>query len=592
MNSLQDYGSSSEDSEGEGEPATTSGKDKTAKTESDAADPSSILHLQPSSSSSSMASKMLALSAAPAVQPNESMDRRLHIDPNAKEIKYNPKYEELFAPVVGPSNPHKSQQEAATKNMLTGFVEPAHVNDFQFELQRKTFHSYGFAQDPSTGVEGEGSRVVVNSSGSDSAAEAAGFKTVFEESRVRPKDKRKREQNTDSSDIEGFLGPWGKFQDEKTSSEPSQEDKEYLEEYLAKMKKRAKKQVDDKPIEEKSNLHIKDPLDYQGRNFLHIPQDVGVNLKSDSPPEKCFIPKRQIHTWQGHTRGVACMQWFPRSAHLLLSGGMDSKVMLWEVFKERRRIRTYVGHKQAVKGVDFNNSGDRFLTTSYDRHVKMWDTETGECIGRFTNNKMAHCVKFNPDDDKQHLFLAGMADKKIVCWDTRSNDIVQEYDRHLGAVNTITFVDENRRFVSTSDDKSIRVWEWDIPVDFKYIADPSMHSMPAVTKAPNDKWLACQSLDNKVVIYTCGERFRQHKKKSFRGHMVAGYACGIDFSPDMSYVVSGDGDGRCCVWDWKTTRMVAKWKAHDRTCSTVLWHPHETSKLATAGWDGVIKYWD
>ena len=37
---------------------------------------------------------------------------------------------------------------------------------------------------------------------------------------------------------------------------------------------------------------------------------------------------------------------------------------------------------------------------------------------------------------------------------------MQEYDRHLGAVNTITFVDENRRIVSTSDDKSLRVWEW------------------------------------------------------------------------------------------------------------------------------------
>ena len=38
-----------------------------------------------------------------------------------------------------------------------------------------------------------------------------------------------------------------------------------------------------------------------------------------------------------------------------------------------------------------------------------------------------------------------------------------------GAVNTITFCDDNRRFVSTSDDKSMRVWEWDIPVDMKYI---------------------------------------------------------------------------------------------------------------------------
>ena len=74
----------------------------------------------------------------------------------------------------------------------------------------------------------------------------------------------------------------------------------------------------------------------------------------------------------------------------------------------------------------------------------------------------------------------------------------QQYDRHLNPINTITFIDNNRRFVTTSDDKSIRVWEWDIPVDFKYIADPGMHSMPAVCKSPDEKYLAATSLDNKV----------------------------------------------------------------------------------------------
>lgn len=48
----------------------------------------------------------------------------------------------------------------------------------------------------------------------------------------------------------------------------------------------------------------------------------------------------------------------------------------------------------------------------------------------------------------------------LLQWNTESGESVQEYDRHLGAVNTITFVDKNRRFVTTSDDKSLRVWEW------------------------------------------------------------------------------------------------------------------------------------
>lgn len=86
--------------------------------------------------------------------------------------------------------------------------------------------------------------------------------------------------------------------------------------------------MDEKPVEEKSQLHIKDAYDYQGRSYLHIPQDVGTNLKSDSPPEKCFIPKRQIHEWKGHTKGVSVIKWFPKSAHLIISGSLDNKVKL------------------------------------------------------------------------------------------------------------------------------------------------------------------------------------------------------------------------------------------------------------------------
>ena len=44
---------------------------------------------------------------------------------------------------VGPANPFKTQQQQAQKNMLAGFVEPAHFNHFQFENQRRTFHTYG-----------------------------------------------------------------------------------------------------------------------------------------------------------------------------------------------------------------------------------------------------------------------------------------------------------------------------------------------------------------------------------------------------------------------------------------------------------------
>jgi len=46
--------------------------------------------------------------------------------------------------------------------------------------------------------------------------------------------------------------------------------------------------------------------------------------------------------------------------------------------------------------------------------MKLWDTETGQCLQRFSNGKIPYVVRFHPDEDKQHIFLAGMSDKKII----------------------------------------------------------------------------------------------------------------------------------------------------------------------------------
>lgn len=81
-------------------------------------------------------------------------------------------------------------------------------------------------------------------------------------------------------------------------------------------------------------------------------------------------------------------------------------------------------------------------------------------------------------------------------------------------------------------------------------------------------------------------------KNPFNIVKVSGYACGLDFSPDMSYLISGDADGRLVIWDWKTTRIYEQIKAHDDVCIDAKWHWHEKSRVLTAGWDNVVKLWD
>ena len=46
------------------------------------------------------------------------------------------------------------------------------------------------------------------------------------------------------------------------------------------------------------------------------------------------------------------------------------------------------------------------------------------------------------------------------------------------------------------------------------------------------KWFLTQSLDNQILCYSAIDRFKLNTRKSFRGHIVAGFACEISMSPN------------------------------------------------------------
>lgn len=159
-------------------------------------------------------------------------------------------------------------------------------------------------------------------------------------------------------------------------------------------------------------------------------------------------------------------------------------------------------------------------------------------------------------------------------------------------MTAITFVDSNRRMITSSDDKSILAWEIGIPVPIKRIAEPHMYSLVRASSHPSGKAVAFQSSDNQIVVYASTDRFRQNRKKVFKGHNCAGYAIDVNISPDGQFVMTGDTGGFVCFYDWKTTKMLHKIMASDGPVTCAQWHPQETSKVVTAGLDGSIKYWD
>ncbi|KAK6139224.1 hypothetical protein DH2020_027032 [Rehmannia glutinosa] len=514
----------------------------------------------PSPDSSPVRISLPSKSAAPKVDDTMlsltvagQADSLVHkpIDPTQRLVSFNPTYDQLWTPIVGPSHPYSKDGLAqGLRNHKLGFVENANIGSFVFDEQYNTFYKFGYAADPSENnyvgdVEGfknnDGITVYNIPQSEQKKRKLEKKKEMLEESEGGDQVDADEVENpaTETWLMKNRKSPWS-GKKEWVQGELTEEQKKYAEEHAKKKGEKDGEREKGEAHVDKTTFHGKEEKDYQGRSWIAPPKDAKASN------DHCYIPKRLVHTWSGHTKGVSAIRFFPKHGHLILSAGMDTKVKIWDVFNSGKCMRTYMGHGKAVRDIWFSNDGSKFLSAGYDKNIKYWDTETGQVISTFSTGKIPYVVRLNPDEDKQNVLLAGMSDKKIVQWDINSGQITQEYDQHLGAVNTITFVDNNRRFVTSSDDKSLRYQE----------------------------------------------RFQLNKKKKFAGHIVAGYACQVNFSPDGRFVMSGDGEGRCWFWDWKSCKVFRTLKCHEGVCIGAEWHPLEQSKVATCGWDGLIKYWE
>jgi len=261
-----------------------------------------------------------------------------------KKIYYNPTYNELWKPRQGP------QAEWANNcaivpgqlNTLNGFVEDAGINDVAFDIQHNMFTTYGHAEDP-TNCE----------------------VTIFRQKEKKRKVKEPEVENdgipleVDSELIEKPM----------ESNEVTKEDDKPIPK-----KQRREIEIEDTDLTEEivptAEMHIDTAPDYLGRTWIDPPS----HLKQAD--HVCYTPKKTIHTWSGHSKGVSAIRFFPRLGHLLLSCSMDTTIKIWEVYGKRRCVQTYNGHTQAVKAIKFTHDGSRFLSCGYDRYARVWDSET------------------------------------------------------------------------------------------------------------------------------------------------------------------------------------------------------------------------
>ncbi|SSD61356.1 related to Pre-mRNA-processing factor 17 [Saccharomycodes ludwigii] len=326
---------------------------------------------------------------------------------------------------------------------------------------------------------------------------------------------------------------------------------------------------------ETSNTYYK----YKKNIIQHLNENSAI-------PNRCYMPKKIIHKYEGHEGGTNTVKYMPNTGNFFISGGNDKIIKLWDCKNKGKLVKDYRGHSMPIKSLEFDNGGEKFISISFENILKIWDTETGKVDKRIKLPALPTCCKINPQNNNE--FIVGLSNSTILHYDKRQDGLIQNYDSHLSSILDLAYFPQGDKFISSSEDKTIKIWNNGINIPIKQISDTTQYAMPCVKVHPKKKYFVTQSMDNIIYTYQLKPKY-QKQKKTFKGHRCAGFNIEFSISPDGQYLISGDSRGSVFIWDWNSTKILKNIRTNVRKpITTVDWSPRETSKVIFAGNEGPI----
>lgn len=141
---------------------------------------------------------------------------------------------------------------------------------------------------------------------------------------------------------------------------------------------------------------------------------------------------------------------------LLVSGGDDRALLVWNLRRRERLGMLMPGHSDAVTTVALGADNTTLLSGSKDRTVRMWDLQKGKLeriVSWHTNT--VRSVALSPDG---RIAASAGDDGMIFLWDVRTGQLRHRLAGHERAVNRIAFRPGGALLVSGGSDRLIKLW--------------------------------------------------------------------------------------------------------------------------------------
>lgn len=180
--------------------------------------------------------------------------------------------------------------------------------------------------------------------------------------------------------------------------------------------------------------------------------------------------QKLVQKLQGHSKKITSVAFHP-TKEVVLSASQDATARVWVCNDQSNWKAQYTcgavvkKHSADVTDLSVHPLGDYFLTASLDKSWGIHELATGRCVRHMDG--LAHgynCMKFHPDG----LILAGgTTEKTVAVWDIKDQVTVATLAGHEGEVTALSFSENGYYLASASTDGTVKLWDLRKPLNIQ-----------------------------------------------------------------------------------------------------------------------------
>jgi WD40 repeat protein/tRNA A-37 threonylcarbamoyl transferase component Bud32 len=293
-----------------------------------------------------------------------------------------------------------------------------------------------------------------------------------------------------------------------------------------------------------------------------------------------------------HASRVTAVAWSARGTHIV-SASYDKTVRIWDT-NSGDNVQTYQGHWDRVLAAAWSPDGNLVASTGNDGTIQIWDPlKVNLALTYREHTQPVLALSWSPDGKR----IASVCEGKIVrVWDTITGQTVYIHNGHNNRVLTLGWSPDGKHIASAGEDKLVQVWNvqrektgffnsWLQHSRRPFTYRGHFGRVNALAWSPNGQRVASVGSDKTLQVWDAltGKKYFIHRNPSSTITCVA-------WSYDGRYLATGANDKLVQVWDTVTRSSVSIYAGHTGYITSVSWAP-DARQLVSASVDHTIHVW-